>query len=246
MGFFATLAFLATWWMAFAPQQTTQDYLQHLAGQRLILRHYADSENSKAKESDLIGKKGGCDAAVEVMNVALSNASVRLTFRNVGSPIIRKKNMGCARQHDLYSFTISDFPFDQSPEQAADIIGHVLQTPEAYLAASGITWNPSPVPDSESPVQFPGPGLTAPVAVLSITPNFSKASAKAPMGGIVEFHCVIGTDGLVHDPVITKGFTDTENKRALDALKFWRLEPARDGTRLVAVKMTIGFSFRPF
>jgi TonB family protein len=83
------------------------------------------------------------------------------------------------------------------------------------------------------------------VAVLSVIPDFSEA-AKAPMGGVVTIRCVVGTDGLLHDPVITKGFTEKINKRALDALAFWRLEPARNGARPVAAKIPIGFSFRPF
>ena len=62
-------------------------------------------------------------------------------------------------------------------------------------------------------------------------------------GGTVSVHFVLGTDGLAHDPIITKGLTEQINKLALDALAFWRLEPVREGARPVPAKMVTEFSF---
>lgn len=246
MALIATIALVTSLGMTLAPQQTTQDYLQHLIGQRLILSRYAGSASTKAKESDLTSKKGGCDEAVEVINVDTGNASVRLTLRNIGTPFIRNKNRGCGTQPDMYSFTISDFPLDQSADEAKKALEHILQTPEAYLAASGITLSPPLPSGSQSPVNFPGPGLTAPKAVLSVTPHFSEANLPASIISTVTVRCVLGADGLLHDPVITRGLDEETNKRALAALAFWRLEPVRRSGLPIAAKIQLEFSSRGF
>lgn len=227
------------------PQDSTQGYLQHLIGQRLILRHYARSSNPEAKERDLSNRKGGCDEAVEVTTVASDNSSIRLQLRNIGMPSIRKKSGGCETTPDLYSFRITDFDLDQPRDQAERAIGYVLQTPEAYLAASGVTWNRPPSSENDSPVDFPHPGLTAPEVVLSVIPYYSEANRKAHIQGTVTVRCVIGTDGLIHAPVIAKGLTEATNKLALDALTFWRLEPVREGAHPVAARVPVDISFRP-
>jgi TonB family protein len=109
----------------------------------------------------------------------------------------------------------------------------------------GVTLNlPSATETNQSSVEFPGPGLTAPKPVLLVQPNYSDANRNARLQGIVTVRLVIGTDGLVHAPVIGKGLTDELNKLALEALTFWRLEPSRRGADSVAVKTPVEFSFR--
>jgi TonB family protein len=230
--------------MSMAPQQSTRDYLQHLAGQRLILRHYAGSSDPHVKENDLSKKRGGCDEAVEVTGVAFDNSAVQFKLRNIGSPIIQKKSKGCTMDlPDDYSLRVTDFELDQSRDQAETAIGYVLQTPEAYLVASGVVLKLPPPSENESPVDFPGPGLTAPQAVLSVTPYYSDANRKARIQGRVTVRCVIGTDGLVRAPVIEKGINRELNLLTLEALTFWRLEPARKGDRSIAAKVPVEISF---
>jgi hypothetical protein len=77
------------------PQQNTRDYLQHLVGRRLILRHYGGSANPSAKERDLNRKRGGCDEAVEVKAVTFTTSSIQLELRNIGRPSIGNKGKGC-------------------------------------------------------------------------------------------------------------------------------------------------------
>lgn len=113
--------------MALSPSQTTREFLQHLQGQHFILRHYTGSSGSA---------KGECDLAVEVIAIAIEKSSLRLRVRNIGSPSTGGQTYACSDLDD-FSFTINSFDFDQPPEQAAKIIGSVLQTPEAYLAALG-------------------------------------------------------------------------------------------------------------
>lgn len=229
--------------MTFTPPQTTQEYLQRLVGQRLILRHHGGTSNPEAKEKDLISKKGGCDAAVEVVKVVLEKNSLRFQLRNIGMPSIRQKNRGCSIAPDLYSFKVSDFDADQPREQAENAIGYVLQTPEAYLAAYGVVWDLPPSSENESPVDFPHPGLTAPEVVLSVRPYYSDRNRKAHIEGTVTIECVIGTDGRAHALVIQKRLTKELDKLALDAMTFYRLRPASDGSRAVAARVPVQIAF---
>lgn len=229
--------------MTFTPPQTTQEYLQRLVGQRLILRHYGGTSNPEAKEKDLIGKKGGCDEAVEVVKVALEKNSLRFQLRNIGTPSIRQESRGCSIAPDLYSFKVSDFNPDQPREQAENAIGYVLQTPEAYLAAYGVAWDLPPSSENESPVDFPHPGLKAPEVLLSVQPYYSDANRNAHIEGRVTIECVIGTDGLVHAPVIQKGLTEELDKLALKAMTFWRRRPVSDGSRAVAARVPAQIAF---
>lgn len=231
--------------MALTPAQGAREYLQHLVGQRLILRHYAGNPNPKAKEKDLVSKKGGCDAAVEVVGVAFEGSSLQLQLRNIGLPTIGHENKGCTiGLPDLYSFKVTDFDLDQPRDEAENAIGYLLQTPEAYLAAYGIAWNPPPSSENELAVDFPHPGLTAPEALLSVQPLYSEENRKAHIQGTVTIKCVIGTDGLIHAPVIEKGLTKELNQLTLDVVTFWRLRPVRDGSRAVAAKVSVEIGFK--
>jgi TonB family protein len=230
--------------MTSTPPQSTREYLQHLVGQRLILRHYAGTSNPKAKEKDLVSKKGGCDGAVELVGVTPEASSLRLQLRNIGTPTIGHKNKGCTTVPDLYSFRVTDFDLDQPRDEAENAIGYLLQTPEAYLAAYGIEWNLPPSSENESPVDFPHPGLTAPEALLSVEPLYSDETRKAHIEGTVTINCVIGTDGLIHAPVIEKGLTKELNQLALEAMTFWRFRPVSDGSRAVAARVPVQIAFR--
>ena len=230
--------------MTFTPPQSTQEYLQHLVGQRLILRHYAGTSNPKTKEKDLINKTGGCDEAVEVVNVAFEKSSLQLQLRNIGTPTVRRKTTACMTLPDLYSFKVTDFDLDQPRDEAENAIGHLLQTPEAYLAAHGIVWDLAPSSEKESPVDFPHPGLRPPEALLTVQPYYSDETRKAHIEGTVTINCVIGTDGLIHAPVIEKGLTKELNQLALEAMTFWRFRPVSDGSRAVAARVPVQIAFR--
>jgi hypothetical protein len=79
-----------------ASRQSTQEYLQHLVGQRFILRHHAGSSNPKVEQKGHSIKKGDCDQAVEVMTVAFEKAAVRLQLRNIGAPVVGNKSADCS------------------------------------------------------------------------------------------------------------------------------------------------------
>jgi len=67
---------------------------------------------------------------------------------------------------------------------------------------------------------------------------------KAHIEGKVIVSYVIGTDGRLHDPKIEKGLSADLDKRALDALTFYRLQPAYDGDQSVAVRVPFQIAFQ--
>jgi TonB family protein len=228
---------------ALASPQSSQEYLQHLVGQKLILRHVAGSSEPKIKEKDLSNLKGTCDEAVEVTTVAFEKSAVRLQLSNIGTPHVGNRSTSCSTT-DVYLLTIVDFDFDQPPEQAAKVIGYVLQTPEAYLSSLGVSWNVASSPEKEPPAESARAGVIPGKIVLLVNPYYPAASRKDRIEGVVIVNCVMGTDGLVHDPVIAKGLSKELNKRAMEALAFYRGQPPYDGTHFFPVKIPVQFSFK--
>jgi len=214
-----------------------------------MLRHYAGSSSPQAKEKDLSGKRGGCDEAVEVTAVAFERSSIQFKLRSIGTPFVLNKSKKCKKDipaPDEYLLTVTDFNLDQTRGQAENAIGYVLQTPEAYLTAYGASLNLPPPTENESPVEYPRAGLTAPKPVLEVTPHYSETDRKADTQGLITVRCIIGTDGLVHSPVIEKGLSEDLNRRALNAMTFFRIEPVREGSRSVAAKISWEFRFRRY
>lgn len=239
------LGLAAILWVTPAPQQSTQDYLRGLVGQRLILRHYAGSASIRTKEKDLGRRHGGCDEAVEVETISFDGGSLAIRLRNIGTLVVQGKPVSCTvGLPEEYLLKITDFGFDQPSDQAEKSIENVLQTPEECLAAYGVAFNPTPASGNESPIDFPQTGLTAPKPLLLVNPFYSETNRKARIQGRVTVRCVIGTDGLARDPVIASGLTRDLDKLAVDALTFYRLEPAHNGAGPVAVRMPVEFAFR--
>ena len=112
------------------------------------------------------------------------------------------------------------------------------------MAALGSPWELPNSPENEVPIDGSRPGLTAAKPVFLVNPSYAGADRKAHVQGTVTINCVIGTDGLVHDAVIAQGLSAGLNKNALDALTFFRFQPARDGDRIVAVKVPIQLSYK--
>jgi TonB family protein len=243
MQLLAIIALVTVLATALTPPQSTQEYLNHLVGQRFILRHVAGSSDPKVKAKDLSDTKGSCDEAVEVTAIAFEKSAILLRLRNIGTPTVGNRNMSCAKS-DAYSFKILDFDVDQPVDQAEKAVGYVLQTPETYLASLGVPWNLSPSSGNESPVDISRPGLTVPKVLLFVNPYYPAASRMDRIEGTVTISCILGTDGLVHDPVIVKGLSEELNKLALEAVTFYRIQPGRDGARAVAVKVALQFSFK--
>ncbi|HEV3036826.1 MAG TPA: energy transducer TonB [Candidatus Angelobacter sp.] len=93
-----------------------------------------------------------------------------------------------------------------------------------------------------------GPGgnaLIKPKLIYSPDPEFSEEARKAKFQGIVQMTVLVGVDGHVHDPHITRSLGMGLDEKALETVKQWKFEPAKasDGTP-VAVYASIEVNFR--
>jgi TonB family protein len=229
--------------LSFTPFQTTREYVQGLVGQRLILRHVAGSSEPKVKEKELGDTKGTCDEAVEVTAVNVNRSVIRLQLRNIGTPAVGNRHTSCSIA-DVHSLEVLDFDIDQPVGDAEKAVGYVLQTPEAFLESLGVPWSRGPFSQDVPPIDITHPGITLPRILLSVNPYYPGTSRRDRTEGAVTVKCVMGTDGLVHDPVIVKGLSDDLNKLALEAISFYRVQPARDGDHPVSVNGALQFSFK--
>ena len=92
------------------------------------------------------------------------------------------------------------------------------------------------VGQTQSPANSPGPGTNSPLAKPKIIPPKAiKTPDPEPLSdfdkGLIVFRVTIGTDGLVHDPVLVKSSASKRaDANALETMKKWRFKPAtRDG-----------------
>ena len=87
------------------------------------------------------------------------------------------------------------------------------------------------------------PGVTAPVAIETISPAYPEAARRARFEGVVVLEAIIGVDGLVRDVRILKGVNPVLDPAALEAVKRWRYRAATIGTHPVAVYLQVVITF---
>ena len=89
-----------------------------------------------------------------------------------------------------------------------------------------------------------GSGFTPPRLVERIDPKYPEEARKAGTEGQVILDAEIGKDGREGEVRLIQGLPDGLDQAAIDALRQWRFEPARDaGGRPVAVRYTITINF---
>jgi Gram-negative bacterial TonB protein C-terminal len=229
-----------------AASQTPQDYLQSLAGQKLILRHFGDVKEARVNKNALAKVKGTCDVAVQVHEAVWQRKRVRLQWSEIGSPRIAGKPGRVCRKTIVYSdgtVEISGFKEDETASSLAASLAMVLQTPEQYLAAAGIQFDRAPEPDSETAVPRPEQPFTNPKPLLSVDPAFSEEARRSKYQGALAISLYVGTDGRIHRPNVTRKLGYGLDEMALNVLPLWRFEPARKEDKSIAMpqSMEIGF-----
>lgn len=88
-------------------------------------------------------------------------------------------------------------------------------------------------------------GITAPRRVRSVMPKYTEEARKERIQGLVVLQTVIGKDGRVHDVKVLKGLPKGLSESAVEAIRQWEFEPARneDGQPVeVYYNLTINFT----
>jgi protein TonB len=88
-------------------------------------------------------------------------------------------------------------------------------------------------------------GVTPPKVIYQPDPEFSEEARKAKYQGVVVLKVLVGIDGKVHNPEVSRSLGMGLDEKALESVRLWRFEPARarDG-KPVATWASIEVNFR--
>jgi periplasmic protein TonB len=89
----------------------------------------------------------------------------------------------------------------------------------------------------------PGGGVSTPVNLVRVEPNYPELAKKIGAQGLVVIECVIARDGSVRDPKIVRGAHPLLDKAALEAVRKWKFAPGRMGDRPVDVLFNLTVTF---
>jgi protein TonB len=91
----------------------------------------------------------------------------------------------------------------------------------------------------------PGNGVTPPVPVRQVRPQYTNAAMTARLAGSVIVQCVVMPDGSVADVRIVRSFDPRHglDEEAIKAARQWRFRPGTLNGEPVPVRITIELSF---
>ncbi len=88
----------------------------------------------------------------------------------------------------------------------------------------------------------PGAGVSAPVVVKEVRPQYTPDAKEARIQGVVTLECVVNIDGTIGDVKVIRSLDAGLDQEAIKAVRQWRFEPGtKDGKPvpvLVALEMT--------
>ena len=91
-----------------------------------------------------------------------------------------------------------------------------------------------------------GNGVTPPVAVYTVDPDFSPEARRAHYSGTVAVQIVVDANGLPKDPRVVRPLGMGLDEKALEAVKQYRFKPAMYQGRPVPVAMVVDVDFNIF
>jgi len=223
--------------------QTPEEYLHSLSGQKLLMLHFGDADHSKVKKSDLHKVKISCDLAVQIQAVRYKDQEVTFDWVQIGTPQAEKnfpRNCRDRVSHDRGTLTITQLAPDETAASLAESVSKVLQTPEQYLATKGVPFNLPPKTDGQKLVSGT---LIPPRALLMIDGAFSQQALRSKYAGAVTISFTVGTDGLAHQPKITRPLGMGLDEQALAVLPLWRFQPGSKDGKPVAASLNVEMEF---
>jgi TonB family protein len=86
--------------------------------------------------------------------------------------------------------------------------------------------------------------ITAPRAVFTPDPEYSKEARDAHLQGTCVLWLVVGTDGTVHNIKVVRALGLGLDEKAAEAVRRWVFQPALKDEKAVAVQINVEVSFR--
>ena len=91
-----------------------------------------------------------------------------------------------------------------------------------------------------------GGGVSAPVLVFQVDPEFSEEARKAKVAGIVVVNLWVDQNGMPSHVHVVQGIGMGLNEKAVDAVKQYKFKPAMENGKPVTVEMNIEVNFQIF
>lgn len=239
----AVLAVVVTPVIALAQAQApVADSMQSWVGKRLILLGYGGYSDSELKKADLSKPPTTCSTAVEILGVSHSGRDLRFNIESIGSVQLAPRlgtSMVCP-SFDKKALKISGVTSTDLEPGLDALVGRLLMTPEAFLAAHGAPFERPFAPVGEG---FGGQNAIPAQALLTVTAGYSGEGRKSRIKGTVEALMTIGSDGRVHSLQIRKPLGSGLDEQVLRVLPMWRFDPALVNGTPVATRVNIQMNF---
>ncbi|MGE5125694.1 MAG: hypothetical protein ACM3PV_05355 [Betaproteobacteria bacterium] len=231
------------------------DLLRPYEGAGRLLRGRGDARALTLKPGERL--TGECDVAVRVRSVGLDKGTARFTLDTLGTPRLGGRGVKCKRVEPEIQLALTGFPTGPLTPEVTARIDELLPTPEAYLRAKGAAFeHPPGVAPSEVASQLPDADagerrlaravVAWPRLLLSVDPAHRDPSRHVRYQGLVEVEAVVGTDGRLYKPRVKTSLGAVHEGPVLDALSFWRFEPARRADSPVGARIPLSLVYRVY
>ena len=97
--------------------------------------------------------------------------------------------------------------------------------------------------DAQGPVYTVGDGVSAPVVVKRVAPQYTPDAMRAKVEGTVGLECVVETDGSTSGIRVIKALDPGLDEEAVKALRLWTFEPGKKDGKPVRVRITLEMTF---
>lgn len=99
---------------------------------------------------------------------------------------------------------------------------------------------------AQAEVHRPGNGVSLPVVVTEVKPDYTREAMQQQIQGSVWLSCVVSEKGVITDVEVTRSL-DKEfglDQAAIDAARQWKFKPGQKDGKAVAVRITIELTFK--
>ena len=95
----------------------------------------------------------------------------------------------------------------------------------------------------ETRVYKPGDGVSEPILVKEVKPQYTADAMRAKAQGAVTLECVVQPDGAVGEVRVTNALDPGLDQEAIKAVKQWRFEPGTKDGKPVPVLISLEMTF---
>jgi TonB family protein len=112
--------------------------------------------------------------------------------------------------------------------------------------SSGAEAGSETTPADDGQIKSVGGGVSAPVAIKQVQPQFSEEARQKKMGGTVTVYLIVDQHGLPQNVHVTRGVGMGLDENAVEAVKQYRFKPAMENGKPVAVYLNVEVLFAIF